>query len=666
MMAPRSPRGSFTLAAQAGDATLAAQPVLVVDEANGLHASFLSHLTKEEKMTIIRINYGQLSNGSCSETPNTLFVMGGSEIEALGERELHGFCPIYLLSKGQTDTAMRYKCRYDFYLEECGVDRSARRLGGLLSALRGPMPSMDDSSLDAGMWSHFLSLTFPSIDAALPSLPQLRLGVDAYELRVDLLEDMSALSIHRQIALLRDSSPLPIVYTVRSVGQIGKFPDDHTRVFALLREGLRAGCEWVDVEACWPDEPTTAFCGLAQCYRQTSRLLGSLHVTTPQSDAQVERLFHKSSVLGFADMLKVVTGAAGDADCDLIHSVGTRVATEAGYAPPGGGEGLYIGVCLGAAGSRSRVLNRRFTPVTHPLMATAAPGQLSVEQLMQQRAALGLITPKEFFLFGTPIQQSLSPAMHNGAYTALRLPHRYALNEQEDVAAYEVAMSSPAFGGASVTIPHKESIIRYLDSVVGAAKEIGAVNTVVVDTEGRKVGYNTDWLGIRRPLARQLGGRSVAGAASGKRVGLVIGAGGTAKAACYAVRDLGLELVLCNRSPDKGADVAEQFGGRFVALADLADSVDPSSVAAVVSTLPFQANFTLPEALLVSKPVVFDVVYKPVRTPLLIQALAAGCPVVQGASMLLEQGMEQFQLWSRRRAPRAEMEEAVFGGIERL
>lgn len=157
MMAPRSPRGSFTLAAQAGDATLAAQPVLVVDEANGLHASFLSHLTKEEKMTIIRINYGQLSNGSCSETPNTLFVMGGSEIEALGERELHGFCPIYLLSKGQTDTAMRYKCRYDFYLEECGVDRSARRLGGLLSALRGPMPSMDDSSLDAGMWSHFLS-----------------------------------------------------------------------------------------------------------------------------------------------------------------------------------------------------------------------------------------------------------------------------------------------------------------------------------------------------------------------------------------------------------------------------------------------------------------------------------------------------------------------------
>ena len=658
----RNLRGGSALAADTGSAMRTLQPVLVVDEADELHASFLSHLSKEAKMTIVRIANGRLSAGRVA--PNTLYIMGGSDIETLGEWGLQMFCPIYLLSKGHTDSAAagRDRCFYDLYLEERGEGRSARRLGSLLGALRGPVPSAEDTALDAGMWSHFLSLTFPSIDAALPSLPQLRVGVDAYELRVDLLEDMTPVSIHRQIALLRDNSPLPIVYTVRSIGQIGKFPDDHKRIFALLREGLRAGCEWVDVEACWPDEPTGAFCGMAQGYKQTSRLLGSLHVTTPQGGEQIEALFQRSSVLGFANMLKVVTGAAGDADCDLIHAVGERVVAGTRYALPGGEGGLYIGVCLGKPGSRSRVLNRRFTPVTHPLMATAAPGQLSVEELMQQRTSLGLIAPKDFFLFGTPIKQSLSPAMHNGAYAALHLPHRYALNEQEDVSAYEAAMSSPTFGGASVTIPHKESIIKYLDSVVGAAKEIGAVNTIVVNN-GRRIGYNTDWLGIRRPLARQLDKRP---AATGKKVGLVIGAGGTAKAACYAVRDLGLDLVLCNRSPDKGADVARLFGGRFVTLADLADSLDPFSIEVVVSTLPLQANFTLPEKLLVNKPVVFDVVYKPVRTPLLVQALDAGCPVVQGASMLLEQGMEQFQLWNRRRAPRAEMEVAVFGGIDRL
>ena len=135
----------------------------------------------------------------------------------------------------------------------------------------------------------------------------MRIGADAFELRVDLLSDISALSLHRQIALLRKSCPLPIVFTVRSVGQIGKFPDDTPEeMFNLLREGLRAGCEWIDVEACWDDDYIDSLTSLAQReYSSTSRLLGSLHVTVPQSENQIASLFEKTKLRSAAHMLKV-------------------------------------------------------------------------------------------------------------------------------------------------------------------------------------------------------------------------------------------------------------------------------------------------------------------------------------------------------------------------
>jgi pentafunctional AROM polypeptide len=402
--------------------------------------------------------------------------------------------------------AVRSKCKYDLYLSdtvsntdatECFI-AAGKRLEKLIQRIRSPAPTPDDTLLDAGDWSHFVSLTFSSVEKALPVLPSLRIGADAFELRVDLLDDISIPSLHRQMALLRDASPLPIVFTVRSVGQIGKFPKEPERIFSLLKEGLRAGADWIDVEACWPASQVNAFTSLAiQDYTSTSRLLGSLHVTTPQTREQIDQIFTDCSLDGKAHVLKAVTGAANDDDCKLIHTSGSSLQ----------GDEPYIGVCLGADGALSRVLNRRFTPVTHALLAAAAPGQLTVKQLMEARLNNGLCTARQYFLFGTPIQFSLSPAMHNKAFRALLMPHIYSLNEQAAATDYIEVMSDKLFGGASVTIPHKETIIPLIDEVRGAAQKIGAVNTVVreevTDTKGqliqKLVGYNTDWLGMKRP-----------------------------------------------------------------------------------------------------------------------------------------------------------------------
>ena len=244
--------------------------------------------------------------------------------------------------------------------------------------------------------------------------------------------------------------------------------------------------------------------------------------------------------------------------------------------------------------------------------------------------------------------------------------HEYYLNEQIDVNTYKEVLNDVTFGGASVTIPHKETIIPLLDEVKGAAKVIGAVNTIVIEND-KKVGYNTDWIGMKRPILSKLQAR---GTDWNNKIGIVIGAGGTAKAACYAVKDLGLNIILCNRTPDKGKDVAASFGGAFMTLDEVMsnsnNSIQPENIAVVISTLPAAANFTLPEYILQNKPVILDVVYKPVRTLLMEQAIAHNCPRVQGATMLLEQGIEQFQLWNNRRAPRTEMENAVFYGLEKL
>ena len=481
---------------------------------------------------------------------NAIYLMDGNIKESTDESLL------------ATAEIVRQSCKFDLYIlptadKDVSVEpktpliSAGNRLKNLIERFRSPGPSVADTLLDAGEWSHFVSLTFPSIDAALPALPSLRIGADAFELRVDLLEDISVLSLHRQIALLRDTCTLPIVFTVRSVGQIGKYPPDPKKIFALLEEGLRAGAEWIDVEACWPSDQISAFTALAkERYASTSRLLGSLHITTPQSREQVDQMYVDCSLGGCADVLKVVTGAANNADCELIHTSGSAV---------NGGK-PYIGLCLGSAGARSRILNRRFTPVTHALMAVAAPGQLTVDQLMDARQSEGLCVPKHYFLFGTPIQQSLSPAMHNGAYAALRLPHSYGLREESAATDYIGLLQEASFGGASVTIPHKETIIPLIDEVRGAAVSIGAVNTIVtemsVGADGsavrRLVGYNTDWLGIKRPLLRQLlarGGQwsNDENSSSGNEmrlVGLVIGAGGTAKAASYAVNDLGIYLTI--------------------------------------------------------------------------------------------------------------------------
>ncbi len=198
-----------------------------------------------------------------------------------------------------------------------------------------------------------------------------------------------------------------------------------------------------------------------------------------------------------------------------------------------------------------------------------------------------------------------------------------------------------------MTIPHKQAIVPYVNELSESAKQIGAINTII-KTDNKLFGDNTDWLAIFKLVNAKLELRQNKSAAP---VGLVIGAGGTSHAACYALNVLGVKFYIWNRSVDKAEELAKKFGG--VACSDLTKLTDKVDV--VIGTVPPTAQFTLPEQLLHQDLIVVELVYHPRKTALVQQAENMKCQTVEGIELLLEQGLVQFKLFSRREAPRKEI-----------
>jgi len=199
----------------------------------------------------------------------------------------------------------------------------------------------------------------------------------------------------------------------------------------------------------------------------------------------------------------------------------------------------------------------------------------------------------------------------------------------------------------------------FLDEISEAAKAIGAVNTVLKDADGRLAGHNTDWMAIFQLVKERLGEHLTEEGGKKKPVGLVIGAGGTAHAACFALSQLGLEYFIFNRTAEKAKELASRFSG-----ATPIDSLDSlHGVDVVIGTVPPSAQFSLPPHLLPKEgegekdrlPLVVELVYHPRETPLALQARKHNLRLVEGVEILLAQALEQFVIWTKRQAPRQEM-----------
>jgi 3-dehydroquinate dehydratase/shikimate dehydrogenase len=289
-----------------------------------------------------------------------------------------------------------------------------------------------------------------------------------------------------------------------------------------------------------------------------------------------------------------------------------------------------------------------------PLCASGtAAGQVNAESLrhLYRVEKLGKST-RIYGVIADPVRHSISPAVHNRAFQCRRvdavyLPFLVPPAHLRDF--FSLAAKLP-LAGFSVTIPHKQKIIRYLDAVDQLARRIGAVNTVWRKA-GKWRGTNTDAAGISGPLARLL--------PLAKARILIVGNGGAARSAAFALADSGASITLVGRNPDRVRSLAKVCGAEPISREQLEARylhATPLGMFPHIDGCFFNGN--------IPADVVFDMVYNPLETRLLRNAREQGKQVLPGIEMFVEQAVRQFELWIGDAAPRQAMVKAAYEALE--
>jgi shikimate dehydrogenase len=271
-------------------------------------------------------------------------------------------------------------------------------------------------------------------------------------------------------------------------------------------------------------------------------------------------------------------------------------------------------------------------------------------------------------VIGAPVGHSLSPAMHNAAFEATGLNYVYVAFHVDDVAACLAGMRAlRSFRGMSVTIPHKMAVMPHLDEIDSMAVNVGCVNTIV-NEHGRLLGSTTDGLGTLKAFA------DAGVELRGKRV-LFLGAGGAVRSVAFAFADIAgvAHITLLGRSAEKVRALADDLAAKTPCSVTTGDlSADLASVLAThdvvvqgtpVGMYPHAGETSVPNDLLRANQVVFDMVYRPLKTRLIEDAESAGCKTILGVEMLVNQAALQFEAWTGVNAPYGVMRDALLAEL---
>jgi len=325
-----------------------------------------------------------------------------------------------------------------------------------------------------------------------------------------------------------------------------------------------------------------------------------------------------------------------------------------------------IPVAMNEAGKWTRILGSAHGAyLTYASLETGsetAPGQISAEDMVNVFRVRELDANTEVFgIIAGETSYTASPWMHNAAFRAAEMNRVFIPLQTTDLDEFMKRMVDPEtrevdlnFGGFSVTNPHKRSIIEHLDRIDETASNIGAVNTVKIE-DGKLYGYNTDAPGFMGPLKKVLGD------VKGARVAIA-GAGGAARACAYALKQEGAKVTIFARRHRRAEKLAEEIG---VTAGNANNSFRPGTVDILVNATPLGTKGGEMEATIATASqmngikLVYDLVYNPIQTRLIREALKAGVAALGGLDMVVAQGRRQFEIWTGEQAPIAAMTAAV-------
>lgn len=441
-----------------------------------------------------------------------------------------------------------------------------------------------------------------------------------------------------------------LIATCRRCKAGGKFSGTIVEQLSLLRSAINAGCQCVDLEIETAAERTPFTLGL---YTSQARRILSHHDFRGALDrARLARLARELEQmrerLGF-DAVKIAM------KCDSLGD-SVRVLALASDSE----RQNVIAVPMGEFATPARVLAPRFGSALSyaPVEEVTAPGQIPLGELEElYRASAVTSRTRVYGVIGNPIAHSLSPVLHNAAFRARKMDAIYLPFRVTDLSDFLRAVEPLGIAGFSTTLPHKEKILPHLDRVDLLAKSVGAVNTVVVKRGGKLFGYNTDCLGILRAFEGRLSIRSSRA--------LILGAGGVARAAAFALARAGASVSICSRRPERAARLARAVHGEFVRRAALRKmQFDAIINATPVGMFPRESESPLAPGEMNSR-LAFDTVYRPRNTKFLQLAVQRGIETVSGLEMFLAQGIAQWELWTGKSAPVTAMRRAVLEALRR-
>jgi 3-dehydroquinate dehydratase/shikimate dehydrogenase len=434
---------------------------------------------------------------------------------------------------------------------------------------------------------------------------------------------------------LLNERPGPVMIACRREADGGKWVGNEQKRLMLLRTAIAEGVDFIDLEediaASIPRFGKTKRVISYHNFRKTPDELSAIHAQLASRDP---------------DVVKLATLA--NQPHDNLRML--RLVRESKLPT--------VGFCMGDMGTPSRLLCGRFgspwTYATFHQERVLAPGQLSF-QLMTESYHYDEIDSSTvvYGVVADPVGHSLSPPVHNAAFrqaglNAVYVPFRVPaqnldqfLNEADEL----------GIRGLSVTIPHKEAVIRKLTKVDPAVKGIGAANTVVF--EGQTLtGYNTDFRAAMDSLERAMQPPAYdRGPIDGKTV-LVLGAGGSARAMVYGLERRNAKVVVASRTSSRSELLSEQLGcdavdwdSRYSISPDVLINCTPIGMHPFLDETPFEKHHLRPSM------VVFDMVYNPENTLLIKDARSQSCLVVTGVEMFVRQASLQFKLFTGQDAP---------------
>ena len=465
------------------------------------------------------------------------------------------------------------------------------------------------------------------------------------ELRLDALANVADIVrfLERLAARRRRRRTPTFIATCRRRPDGGQFDGSPSAQLAVLALAVRAGCQWIDVDAATLERFPAR---LRLAMLPPARRIVSFHdfAGTPR---RLQTLYRRLARLG-GDRVKIAATARSQRDNIALLELARRH------------RGRLIAVSMGTVGVPGRVLALRAgSPLAYAAPdrgALGAPGQLRWSEMREGYRAHRLRSRSRVYgVVGGTVAHSLSPAMHNAALGAAGLNSVYLPFEVQKLPDFIASIKPLGVAGFSVTHPHKQKILHYLDGADPMAEQIGAVNTVVVRGNGALYGYNTDYVGVLRPLARHL-------SLEGSRV-LVVGAGGAARAVAFAAATAGAFVSVTARRPAAARALAQAVGGEALPRTGLRRR----EFEVIVNCTPVgqtpTANATPLKASELNCRLLFDLVYNPWETQLLRLGRQRGIRTIPGWQMLVEQGAAQFEIWTGQRAPMGVMRRAVLRGL---